>query len=284
MKIMGPDPNGELPENPEQRKSLTKVLVQSEHVENLVKESAEELSSVNAGIKQVLVNQGSVPGVENALEKSEAVEGKVQDASDKLAVVNQALKDEVKGRHVLEDKLSAVTDQGKVDRQAALHDHLTGLPNRALFCDRLEHGVQQARRHDRTLAVMFVDLDDFKIINDTYGHDAGDRVLQTIAERLKENTRGEDTVSRYGGDEFMVLINEAREEKNISLVAENLIKKIQAPCNINTRDLTFSRSIMASIGISIFPKDGATADMLVASADRAMYVAKRNKSGYSFAQ
>jgi diguanylate cyclase len=284
MKIMGPDPNGELPENPEQRKSLTKVLVQSEHVENLVKESAEELSSVNAGIKQVLVNQGSVPGVENALEKSEAVEGKVQDASDKLAVVNQALKDEVKGRHVLEDKLSAVTEQGKVDRQAALHDHLTGLPNRALFCDRLEHGVQQARRHDRTLAVMFVDLDDFKIINDTYGHDAGDRILRTIAERLKENTRGEDTVSRYGGDEFMVLINEAREEKNISLVAENLIKKIQAPCNINTRDLTFSRSIMASIGISIFPKDGATADMLVASADRAMYVAKRNKSGYSFAQ
>jgi diguanylate cyclase len=152
MKIKGPDPNGKLPENPEQRRSLTKVLVQSEHVENLVKESAEELSSVNTGIKQALVNQGSVPGVENALEKSEAVEGKVQEASDKLAVVNQALKDEVKGRHVLEDKLSEVTEQGKVDRQAALHDHLTGLPNRALFCDRLEHGVQQARRHDRTLA------------------------------------------------------------------------------------------------------------------------------------
>jgi GGDEF domain-containing protein len=84
-------------------------------------------------------------------------QGKVQDASDKLAVVNEALKDEVKGRHVLEDNLSAVTEQGKVDRQAALHDHLTGLPNRALFCDRLEHGIQQARRHDRRLAVMFVD-------------------------------------------------------------------------------------------------------------------------------
>jgi diguanylate cyclase (GGDEF)-like protein len=198
--------------------------------------------------------------------------------------VNQALKDEVKERHVLEDKLSAVTERGKVDRQAALHDHLTGLPNRALFCDRLEHGIQQARRHDRTLAVMFVDLDDFKIINDTYGHDAGDRVLQTIAERLKENTRGEDTVSRHGGDEFIVLINEIGEEKDISSVAENLIKKIQAPCNINTGDLTLNRSIMASIGISIFPKDGATADILVTTADKAMYVAKRNKSGYSFAQ
>ena len=129
-----------------------------------------------------------------------------------------------------------------------------------------------------------MDLDDFKIINDTYGHDAGDKVLQTIAERLKENTRGEDTVSRHGGDEFMVLINEVQEEKEISLVAENLIKKIQAPCNINTGDHTFSRSIVASIGISIFPKDGATADILVTTADKAMYVAKRNKSGYSFAQ
>lgn len=198
--------------------------------------------------------------------------------------MNQALKDEVKGRHVLEGKLSAVTKQGKVDRQAALHDHLTGLPNRALFCDRLEHGVQQARRHDRTLAVMFVDLDDFKIINDTYGHDAGDQVLQTIAERLKENTRGEDTVSRHGGDEFLLLINEIREEKDISSVAENLIKKIQAPCNINTGDRTLSRTIMASVGISIFPKDGATADILVTAADRAMYVAKRNKAGYSFAR
>lgn len=284
MKKRGFDSVAELPENPEQPRSLTKVLVQSEHVENLVKESAEELSSANADIKEALVNQGSVPGVENALEKSEAVEGKVQDASDKLAVVNQALKDEVKERHVLEDKLSEVTERGKVDRQAALHDHLTGLPNRALFCDRLEHGIEQAKRHDRTLAVMFVDLDDFKIINDTYGHDAGDMVLQTIAERLKENTRGEDTVSRLGGDEFILLINEVREEKDISLVAENLIKKIQAPCNINTGDLTFSRSIKASIGISIFPKDGATADILVTTADRAMYVAKRNKSGYSFAQ
>jgi diguanylate cyclase (GGDEF)-like protein len=284
METVKPTPDEELPENPERRPSLAKVLVQSEHVENLVKESAEELSSVNAGIKDALVNQGSVPGVENALEKSEAVEGKVQDASDKLAVVNQALQDEVQERHVLEDRLSAVTEQGKVDRQAALHDHLTGLPNRALFFDRLEHGVQQAMRHERTLAVMFVDLDGFKSINDTYGHDAGDRVLQAIAERLSENTRGEDTVSRHGGDEFIVLISEVQDEKDISSLAESLIKKIQAPCNINTRDRTFSRSISASIGISIYPKDGATADILVTAADKAMYVAKRNKAGYSFAQ
>jgi diguanylate cyclase (GGDEF)-like protein len=284
MKIIETDPNAELPHNAKQQKSLTHVLAESEHVKMLVKESAEELSSVNADIKQELANQGSLPGVENALEKSEAVEDKVQEASDKLSEVNQALKGEVKERHVLEGKLAAVTEQGRVDRRAALHDLLTGLPNRALFYDRLEHGFQHAKRHGWTLAVMFVDLDDFKSINDMYGHDAGDSLLQAIAGRLKENTRGEDTVSRHGGDEFLILINEVREETNISLIAEKVIMKIQAPCNIRTRDFTVVRSITASIGISVFPKDGSTADALVTSADRAMYIAKRNKSGYSFAR
>jgi len=281
---METDPNAKLSQNAEQRKSLTNVLLQNEDVKTLVKECAEELSSVNADIKQELVNQGSLPEFENALEKSEAVEAKVQEASEKLSIVNLSLKDEIKERHVLEGKWAAITEQGKVDLRAALHDPLTGLPNRALFYDRLEHGFHHAKRHGWRLALMFVDLDDFKIINDTYGHDAGDSVLRTIAERLKENIRGDDTVSRHGGDEFVILISEVREGTNISLIAEKIIKKIQAPCNISTRDLTFSRSIMASIGISIFPKDDATADTLVTSADTAMYEAKRNKSKYFFAR
>jgi diguanylate cyclase len=139
------------------------VLVRSEHVENLVKESAEELSSVNAGIKVEIANQGSTSGFENVLGKSEAVEGKVQDASDKLSVVNLALKDEIEERHALEGRLAAVTKQGKADRRAALHDLLTDLPNRALLYDRLEHAFLQAKRHGCKFAVMFVDLDDFKI-------------------------------------------------------------------------------------------------------------------------
>ena len=185
-----------------------------------MKESAEELSSVNAGIKEEIANQDSPSGLEDALEKSEAVEGKVQDASDKLSVVNLALKDEIEERNSLEGKLAAVTEQGKADRRAALHDLLTDLPNRALFYDRLEHAFLQAKRHGWTLAVMFVDLDNFKLINDTYGHEAGDRVLQVIAERLKEGTRGDDTVSRHGGDEFVILIKEVQEETDISLIAK----------------------------------------------------------------
>ena len=223
-----------------------------------------------------------MPGVESALEKSEAVESKVQEASDGLSVVNLALKDEVKERNVLEGELAAVKEQGQVDRHAALHDLLTGLPIRALFYDRLEHGFQQAKRHDWKLAVMFVDLDDFKGINDTYGHDAGDSILQSTARRLTEGTRGNDTVSRHGGDEFLILINEVRDEANISLVAQSILNKIQIPCDIRTHDRTVSRSIKASIGISVFPKDGTTADILIKNADKAMYIAKRDKSGYSF--
>jgi GGDEF domain-containing protein len=142
---------------------------------------------------------GQCPEWKMPLRKAKLVESKVQEASDGLSVVNLALKDEVKERNLLEGKLAAVTEQGRLDRHAALHDLLTGLPNRALFYDRLEYGFRQARRHGWRLAVMFVDLDDFKVINDTYGHAAGDCLLQAIARRLTESTRGDDTVSRHGG-------------------------------------------------------------------------------------
>jgi diguanylate cyclase (GGDEF)-like protein len=129
-----------------------------------------------------------------------------------------------------------------------------------------------------------VDLDKFKSINDTYGHDAGDIVLQTTARRLKENTRGDDTVSRHGGDEFLYLLTEIHDEKDIAMIAEKIIKTIQMPCNVNVRDLKISPSIGACIGISIFPKNGTTAYTLVKCADEAMYRAKQNKTGYSFAR
>ena len=174
----------------------------------------------------------SPAGLEDALEKGEAVEEKVQDASDKLSVVNLALKDEIKERHALEDKLVSVTEQGKADRRAALHDSLTDLPNRTLFYDRLEHAFLQAKRHGWTLAVMFVDLDEFKTINDRHGHEAGDKILQVIAERLKQGTRGDDTVSRRGGDEIDILINEVRPETDISLIAKKILATIQVPCEI----------------------------------------------------
>lgn len=279
---MKPDLNAEVPARTERAMSLTKLLEKNEHVKDLVKESAEELSLVITGIKHALANRDPLPGVAITLEKSEAVESKLQDASERLTVVNRALEDEVRARGLVDHQLAASIEQEEGARYAAFHDGLTGLPNRALFNDRLEHGIAQAKRHGWTLAVMFIDLDKFKSINDTYGHDAGDIVLQTTARRLKENTRGDDTVSRHGGDEFLYLLTEIHDEKDIAMIAEKLIKTIHVPCHVSVRDLKISPSIGACIGISIFPKNGTTADTLVKCADEAMYRAKQHKSGYSF--
>ena len=281
---MKTDPDRELPKGGRRAESLTRVLAQSERVKALVEQCAEELSLVNYAIKLALANQDALPEVERALEKSAVIEGKVQAASAELSVVNRALKGEVRERRMVDHQFAAAKEQEAAGRHAAFHDALTGLPNRALFNNRLEHGFAQAKRHGWTLAVMFVDLDKFKIINDTHGHEAGDSVLRTIARRLEENTRGEDTVSRHGGDEFLYLLTEIRDEANIAMIAEKIIQAIQTPCDISVGDLDISVRVKASIGIAIFPKDGTTADTLVKSADEAMYRAKQTKSGYSFAQ
>lgn len=265
-------------------KSLDHVLGQNEHVEGLVAASAEDLASVNLALKQELADGHVAPGIESALEKSEAVEERVQEASEKLSDVNLALKDELKERSELEGELAAVKEQGEVDRHAALHDPLTGLPNRALFNDRLEHGLAQAHRHGWTLAVMFVDLDDFKAINDSYGHEAGDAVLRIIADRLRESTRDDDTVSRHGGDEFLYLLMDAKDQRDVTAIAGKLIEAIQAPCRLVAGGQDINRSIHASIGISLFPNHGATAETLINQADSAMYEAKRTGSGYSLAR
>lgn len=220
-----------------------------------------------------------IPPKTPASSRSEAIEGKVQEAVERLSDVNKALKSEAASRQVLEVQLATVTRAEEVARHAAFHDALTGLPNRALFDDRLQHGLAQARRHGRALAVMYIDLDDFKAINDVHGHDVGDAVLQAMADRLREHARAADTVSRYGGDEFLYLLLEAGNDHRISAIAERLVNALRKPVRVSIGELT----IHASIGISIFPKDGTEAGDLVKSADKAMYEAKRSKSGYAFA-
>ena len=281
---MKTDPKAKSPVPAKRAETLTKVLGQSEQVTALVKESAKDLSSVNTVIKQELENSAQVPEVESALRKNIAVENKVRDASEKLMAVNQALEGEVRERDLVDHQLAAATEQEAAARHAAFHDVLTGLPNRALFEDRLEHGLAQAKRNGWTLAVMFIDLDRFKSVNDTYGHDAGDAVLRITAQRLLDNTRSGDTLCRLGGDEFLYLLMDIKEEADIAMIAEKIIKAIQAPCNIGLRNLEIQPTVGASIGISIFPEHGTAADALVKSADEAMYRAKRDASGYAFAR
>jgi diguanylate cyclase len=265
-------------------KFLSQVLGQSVHIHELIKQSAEELSSVITGIKHELADADPLPQVRNALDKNEAVARKLQDAAEGLTAVNRALQIEIRDRIMVDHQLAAAMEQEEGSRKAALHDHLTGLPNRMLFKDRLEHGIAQAKRHRWILAVMFVDLDDFKIINDTYGHQAGDAVLQTIAMRLAQNARTDDTVSRYGGDEFLYLLTPLHEQKHIAMIAAKILKAIQAPCEVRVGDVIVNPRLQASIGISVFPQDGDSAAGLIKCADQAMYGAKESKSGYAFAQ
>lgn len=263
--------------------ALIKALDQSERVKDIVEECADDLSTVNTALAQELGRTTPPPRVTTALEKSAVVEGKVQHASEQLTIVNEALKVEVQERHALEDRLTALTEQSEVDKHASFHDSLTGLPNRALFNDRLEHGLAQAARHSWTLAVMFLDLNNFKGINDSYGHEAGDAVLQVIAARLKKITRRDDTICRHGGDEFLYLLAEIRKEKDAIMIAKKLIAAIQQPCEIPASEAPVTVVIGVSIGIAVWPKHGVDPECLVRHADRAMYEAKRTKAGYSIA-
>jgi diguanylate cyclase (GGDEF)-like protein/PAS domain S-box-containing protein len=207
-----------------------------------------------------------------------AVVGVSKIARDLTSIVEDSLKE----RDLLRAQLAHSIEQGEAGRRAALHDPLTGLPNRSLFNDRLEHGLAQARRHGWTLAVMFLDLDGFKQVNDTHGHDVGDVVLRTIAGRLKHHTRSDDTICRFGGDEFVYLLMEVADGPAAGTIADHLLRVTREPCAVAVRGLELSLSLHASIGIALFPRDGENPEALIASADQAMYVAKRTHAGYAF--
>ena len=161
----------------------------------------------------------------------------------------------------------------------ALHDALTGLPNRVLLLDRMHQALDRCRRHNDFAAVVFIDLDGFKPVNDTYGHECGDEVLKATARRLEENMRGGDTAARIGGDEFVMLLSELKNGLHAGLTANRIIKIITQP--IAWGDV--SVRVSASLGVSVAPTDGMEPDVLLKKADEAMYVAKKSgKNGYSF--
>jgi diguanylate cyclase len=175
-----------------------------------------------------------------------------------------------------EAALTAAQLEAHEARIRSLHDSLTGLPNRDLFDDRLAKAISLAIRHNWTLAVMYLDLDQFKIINDNYGHAAGDAVLKKVAERLLERARDEDTVCRHGGDEFLYLLMNPGTKANVEHIAVSVLGAISQPLALG--DLQFV--VKPSIGIAIFPKDGQNGDELIENADAAMYRAKKDSRGF----
>ena len=161
----------------------------------------------------------------------------------------------------------------------AHYDELTGLPNRSMFNQRLNHALVQARRHSKPLAILFVDLDRFKNINDTLGHEAGDRVLEEVAQRLLGCLREGDTVGRLGGDEFVVLIEELAEPMHVAAVAQKILAAVVKPFIVGVQEF----NITASIGISTYPDDSEDMQGLLKNADISMYRAKaQGKNNYQF--
>ncbi|HVB58905.1 MAG TPA: EAL domain-containing protein [Candidatus Acidoferrales bacterium] len=163
--------------------------------------------------------------------------------------------------------------------ELAQHDFLTGLPNRAYLNDRIAQAITAAHRHNSKFAVLFLDLDHFKHINDSLGHPIGDTLLQSVSKRLVSCVRASDTVSRQGGDEFVVLLSEVAHAKNAALCAQKLLTMLKAPNFIGHHGLEIS----ASIGISIYPDDGMDPETLIKTADTAMYQAKEHgRNNYKF--
>jgi diguanylate cyclase (GGDEF)-like protein/PAS domain S-box-containing protein len=172
---------------------------------------------------------------------------------------------DVTDRHALEQELN----------HQAFHDTLTGLANRALFFDRLSHAMDKGDRGENPVAVLFLDLDDFKTVNDSFGHPAGDEILVEVAKRIRSATRPSDTVARFGGDEFAVLVESGSMPDAAQVVAERIIEALTPTCRILANDY----AIRASIGIAIAERPHVSPDELLRDADLAMYVAKRNGKG-----
>jgi diguanylate cyclase (GGDEF)-like protein/PAS domain S-box-containing protein len=161
----------------------------------------------------------------------------------------------------------------------ATHDALTSLPNRVMFDQLLSFAIHHAQRHESKVAVMFIDLDRFKVINDTLGHHAGDRLLQEIAGRLKQSLRTSDVVARMGGDEFMVLLQEVTETEQVAVIARKIIAAVQQPILLENQQCR----VTASIGISMYPIDTENEQALMKNADIAMYLAKdEGKNNFQF--
>ena len=205
---------------------------------------------------------------ENDLLK-ELLENKKAEQAQQIASRETELEQEIIERRALEKQLTHL----------AFHDSLTGLPNRSLFIDRLQRSIAEAERKKESVVVMFIDLDDFKKVNDSFGHHVGDKVIQGAALRLKKCLRDIDSIARLGGDEFTLLVPHIGEREDIEVIARRLIESLEEP--IVAEGNEFRMSI--SIGISVYPNDANNEDSLLRNADTAMYFAKHTRGpSYKF--
>jgi diguanylate cyclase (GGDEF)-like protein len=232
----------------------------------------EDLPFVEATLRKVIDEKGRGTAEfriisANATTKNiSAIEGAVLDDGEKVSRVIGVNIDVTERAKAEEALRKSEADMA----HAAEHDFLTGLPNRMLLNDRVDRAIGMAPRHGKNVAVLFLDLDGFKHINDSLGHTVGDKLLQSIAKRLATCIRGSDTVSRQGGDEFIILLSEVENPDKTAITAKRILRAIAEPHSVDGQDL----HVTASIGISFYPSDGLDAETLIKNADLAMYQAK----------
>ena len=221
------------------------------------------------GVIQDITEQKNIE--KNLRDSRDSLEQMVKSRTRKLAATVKQLEAEIGER----EKIAAELDF------LANHDALTGLPSLRLCKDRIDHSLAESRRNRQMSTVMFLDLDGFKEINDAHGHEFGDLVLKTVADRIRAEIRETDTVARIGGDEFVIISSSLPEISIAERIAHSLIRQISRPIHIRQIEVAVS----ASIGISLYPDDGTTAEELIRTADQAMYQVKREgKNSYGFAR
>lgn len=220
--------------------------------------------------KEILIPISKLNESTNIIIKTKALTARVD------VYNNDEIGELAKNFNVMLDKLYQSHDelhkQKDLMSYKAHHDELTGLPNRALFNDRLELAITKAGRKKSVVAVFFLDLDHFKDINDTYGHDAGDEVLKVFAQRLKDSIRAEDTLARMGGDEFMIIIEDHVNPKTSQVVAQKIVDAMKESILVGDNTIKLS----TSIGIALYDKDAQEPHELIKNADLAMYDAKQS--------
>jgi diguanylate cyclase (GGDEF)-like protein/PAS domain S-box-containing protein len=219
--------------------------------------------------------RGSVSGFESQIYKKD---GEIIWISENARAVYDDLGELACYEGTVEDITERKLYQARIEQQAN-YDTLTGLANRSLLNDRLQQAILAASNHNTRLAVVFVDLDRFKYINDSLGHHVGDELLRAMAERLKASVRETDTVARLGGDEFVLLINGQGDPESVAIVLERMLSDISQPWSISQGDF----NITCSMGVALYPDDGQTAQALLKHADSAMYRAKdRGRNNFQF--
>ena len=252
----------------------------------------ELLSAVKSRLRSTVGELLAVVPEHQLPDAAHRVQASVLECVNALDQLQLTLSHELARRHQLErevvetqavlararDQLAATRAEEQQARHRASHDGLTALPNRSSFHERLEQALADPDRRRQGLALLYVDLDGFKAVNDEHGHDAGDELLRIVAARLARSVRADDMVGRVGGDEFACLLADVPSREQLSHLACKMFDAVSAPMKIGQLKLT----VHASIGIAVCPTDGASAEGLLKSADEAMYRAKRQNTGYAF--